>query len=121
MDQRFEALPQAETRVDGWRLIERAIYDAKFDGLIDGMKTGLLIGEERGFDEGLERGRREMELVTSRAILRDLLEARFGTLPPSLLLQIEQTQDATLLRTATRQVLTIAEPNELVLGMTMLP
>jgi hypothetical protein len=74
-------------------------------------------GMEKGLEIGLAQGRRETELVTSRAILRDLLEARFGAgaLPSPLLLRIEQTEDAATLRAATRQVLTIADPNELVL------
>ena len=85
------------------------------DALIDGMKSGFEIGLEKGLEEGLQRGHVEMKLVTSRAILRDLLEARIGVLPPQLLLRIEQSEDATALRTAARQILTITDLNELLL------
>ena len=85
------------------------------EGMERGLEKGREEGLEQGLEQGLERGRHEMELVASRAILKDLLEARFGALPAQLQLRIEQTEDAASLRSAARQILTISDPAELVL------
>jgi hypothetical protein len=51
----------------------------------------------------------EGQLREARAILRELLEDRFGSLPEALVRRIEQTQDSARLRQAIRQVLHIKE------------
>jgi hypothetical protein len=60
---------------------------------------------EQGFDKG--------RLLTSKSILRQLLEERFGTVPESLLQQIEQATDPARLQAATLQVRHLQTPDEL--------
>jgi hypothetical protein len=55
----------------------------------------------------------EGELRTRRQILRELIEDRFGSVPESLALRIEQTQDPERLRQCIRQVWHVRELAEL--------
>ena len=59
--------------------------------------------------EWLEEG----QLLTARAVLRDLLEERFGPLPAALTERIEQTDDIDRLRAAIRQVYRLSAIQEL--------
>ena len=51
----------------------------KEKGLLEGKEKGLLEGKEKGLLEGKEKGR----LETARQLLTELLEAKFGSLPPA--------------------------------------
>lgn len=55
-------------------------------------------------DSWREEGRAEGALQTSRALLRGLLEERFGTLPEALIQQIEALTDVGRLQTAARRL-----------------
>jgi predicted transposase YdaD len=70
---------------------------------------------EEGVEKGLEKGRGEGRVEGLRLSLVTLLEQKFGSVPPSLEAQIQQTQDAGKLQAALRQVLTLARPEDLVL------
>jgi hypothetical protein len=64
-------------------------------------------------EEGLQKGFDKGELLTSKKILRQLLEERFGTVPESLLQQIDQATDPARLQAATLQVRHLQTPDEL--------
>ena len=58
-------------------------------------------GEAKGLREGLREG----QLREARALLRDLLEERFGLLAEALTQRVEAATDLTRLRAAARQVM----------------
>jgi len=59
-----------------------------------------------------ERGRKEGELLTLRAVVRTLLSERFQTVPPAVLEQIDRA-DAEHLQAALKQTVHIKSPEEL--------
>ena len=63
----------------------------------DYIRQGVLIGEARGEARGEVRG----EIRGIALALQDLLEARFGLLPPSVTSCIASSSDATALRKLT--------------------
>src|SRR5262245_12135410 len=64
---------------------------------------------------GREEGRQEGRLITLRALLRGLLEQRFGTLPQPLLDRIAAAEDADRLQAAVLRVHQVGSPDELTL------
>ena len=60
-------------------------------------------------DEGLNKGR----LLTLKELLRRLLEKRFGTVPESILHQIDQATDPERLQSAVLEVGELQTPDEL--------
>ena len=59
--------------------LEEVFQEGKEKGLLEGKEKGLLEGKEKGLLEGKEKGR----LETARQLLTELLEAKFGSLPPA--------------------------------------
>ena len=59
--------------------LEEVFQEGHEKGLLEGKEKGLLEGKEKGLVEGKEKGR----LETARQLLTELLEAKFGALPPA--------------------------------------
>jgi Putative transposase, YhgA-like len=68
---------------------------------------------ELAMARGEEKGKREGQLLTARAMLHALLEDRFGPLPEALSGRIDATEDPALLQAAFRQALHIEKIEEL--------
>jgi len=61
-------------------------------------EQGLADGLEEGLEKGREVGRAEGTGRATRAVLTELLEAKFGTISPKLLAPIETENDVPRLR-----------------------
>jgi hypothetical protein len=81
--------------------IEKGIEQGIEKGIEQGIEKGIEQGIEKGIEQGIEKGVEQGQ----RAILRDLLEQRFGALPEHANRHIEEAHAATLSLWA-RRVLT---------------
>jgi hypothetical protein len=71
------------------KLKQQVLDEGHKKGLDEGHKKGLDEGHKKGLDEGHKKGLDEGELRGRRAMLRELLAAQFGELPPSVVERIE--------------------------------
>ncbi|MGH2344864.1 MAG: DUF4351 domain-containing protein, partial [Chloroflexota bacterium] len=63
---------------------ERGIALGEERGIALGEERGIALGEERGIALGEERGLARGRAEERQALLRHLLEQRFGVIPPAL-------------------------------------
>ena len=70
-------------------------------GKADGRAEGIVEGRAEGIAEGRAEGIAEGQAEGIGMALQDLLEARFGTLPPSVISCIANTSDSNALRKLT--------------------
>ena len=61
-------------------------------------KTRVELAEERGEQKGRQEGRQEGLILATRAVLRELLEAKYGSIPEELENEISEEGDVAALR-----------------------
>lgn len=80
----------------GYRDLEELQREAREEGILTGRQEGEQKGREEGREAGREEGalnERQRWLATTRTLLLQLAEQRFGAVPPGLLQEIEAVQD----------------------------
>lgn len=95
---RKEVLDMTQTIAEAW------IEEGRQKGRSEGLDQGRTEGRLEGRLEGRTEGRAEGQLLASRALLRRLLEAQFGTLPEALIQRIEAVADIEKLQAAAVRV-----------------
>ena len=73
-----------------------------------GIKKGFKQGFEQGFQEGIQMGREAVQQGIQQGIqlgIFEVLEERFGDIPPSISDDIRQIEDRSRLRTLHRQAI----------------
>lgn len=68
-------------------------------------KTMAQVLIEQGLEQGLEQGRKQGSAQTGQAMVLDLLEEKFGPVPPEVQRAVQSIEDAETLRRLQRQVL----------------
>ena len=113
-----------EERVEVWK--EQYIQqgrglgrkEGRREGRKEGRKEGLEKGLEKGRKEGLAKGRQEGRQEGQRdgayQAVCDVLEARFGTVPPLVSQALSGISDAEALRKLTRRASTVPSLQEFV-------
>ena len=83
-------------RIEEWT--RRWKEEGRKEGLEEGRKEGLEEGRKEGLEEGRKKGLEQGRAEAARALLRRLLERKFGPLPTEAAARIETAQTDTLVQ-----------------------
>ncbi|MFM7254137.1 MAG: hypothetical protein ACKO3C_00485, partial [Betaproteobacteria bacterium] len=76
--------------------IRMGIEQGRIVGREEGREEGRIAGREEGLEDGLKTGLEHGQRLASVALLQDLLQAKFGTLPEWVQQRLEAASVATL-------------------------
>jgi predicted transposase YdaD len=111
-----EHVRREEIEQMGKTIAEELIDEGKELGLQQGKELGLQQGKELGLQQGKELGLQQGILQAKQEDLLRLLRAKFGSLPPAVVEQIEALGDVTRLDALLERVLTAHSLEEMNLG-----
>ena len=112
-----------EERVENWkeRYIQQGVKqgrglgrkEGRKEGRQEGLEQGRQEGRKEGLEKGLEQGRQEGQRHGRVQSICDVLEVRFGTVPPRLTHTLSSMTDEAL-RKLTKSALTVSSLQEFV-------
>lgn len=92
------------------KMRESSTYQAILDeGRQEGLNRGLNQGRAEGLNQGLMQGR----ILSRQEDLLEMLQERFGSVPPEVEARIRNADDPDRLRAALRQVFHVADPSQI--------